>query len=381
LICQKDAEGIIKFKDLREIEYCPTVNNSVSNHDLVSPYKIFPYYMTLKGLLDMKKEGWNNEAIDEIFDKHKKFASQGPSKVPNIRIVEAYLDLTSGMFDGKRGDNETYDTYLVRASIDGNYYGNTKTLTSNERPLNCERILYWKKVKSDSLKLKKVDFNPFIGRNFGEGFIEATFDGQERVNEIQNNLANKLRISSKTLLQSRDDIIEENIFSDYDDGDIIKTENSDLKQVDISVHDMSNWLSTNQDWIGNMRLNTSGQEVMFGETMPSGTAYRLGSLMQQQGSKMFEFIRERLGVFISEMVHEWVIPDLLEEIKKDDSLFIKDVDTWNQIMETYVNSEISNAVIKYAIKNGKMPSDEEIESEKTKLLRNIQVVLRECYLN
>jgi len=207
-----------------------------------------------------------------------------------------------------------------------------------------------------------------MGRNFGEGFIEATFDQQESINETLNNLNNKMRLASKTLLQSRDDIIEQNIFTDYDNGEIIKTENSDLKQIDMSVHDINNFLTLANFSINNIRLNTSGSEILFGDTMPSGTAYRLGSLMQQQGAKMFEFIRERLGVFISEIVKDWIIPDLLEKIKKEDTLYIKDPDDWNEIMEMYVNNEISDAVIKYAITNGKMPSDLEIESEKKKLL-------------
>ena len=87
--------------------------------------------------------------------------------------------------------------------------------------------------------------------------------------------------------------------------------------------------------------------------------------MQQQGSKMFEFIRERLGVFISEIVMEWVMPELLKEIKKEEHLYIKDPDTWNEIMDIYINNEISNAVIQYAITKGVMPSDKEIKTERT----------------
>lgn len=265
----------------------------------------------------------------------------------------------------EEGD-ETYDTYKIIATVDGNYYGQLRTLTSNQRPLNIEKILYWKKVKED-VKVKKWDFTPYMGRNFGEGYIESTFDQQERINELKANIANRLRIASKTLLQSRDSIIEQNVFTDYDDGEIIQTELSDIKQIDLSVHDMNQFLVETQSWVDNIRLNTSGPEILFGETLPSDTPYRLGALMQQQGSKMFEFIRERLGVFISEIVRDWVMPELLKEIKKEETLYIKDPDTWNEIMDYYINNEISDAVIKYAITNGRMPDDEEIRRETEKL--------------
>lgn len=361
-----NRDGKVEYKDLTEVEYCPIVNNYVSNHNLRSTYKILPYYYTLDELIEMKGKGWNNEVITEIFDKYKGMSKQGPSSVPNIRIVESYLRLPKSMFEEVKDEDDSYNLYKVIATLDGNYYGQLKTLTSNQRPLGLERLLYWKEIKED-LKIKKFDFTSFIGRNFGEGYIESTQDGQEKVNELHGQLSNKLRISSKTILQSRDATIEKNVFTDYDDGEIIQTELSDLKQVDLSVHDLSNYMSIINDTVNNMRLNTSGSEILFGETLPSDTPYRLGALMQQQGSKMFEFIRERLGVFISEIVMEWVMPELLKEIKKEEHLYIKDPDTWNEIMDIYINNEISNAVIQYAITKGVMPSDKEIKAERTKL--------------
>jgi len=142
LIVRKIDTNEIEFKDLREIEYCPIVNNSSKNHDLISPYKLFPFYLSLKEFLGMKDKGWDKSAVMEIYDKYKKLSEQGPSRTPNIRIVEAYIDLPSHMFEDIPEDKSEYNLYKVIATIDGNYYGQTRTLTSNERPLNCEKILY-----------------------------------------------------------------------------------------------------------------------------------------------------------------------------------------------------------------------------------------------
>jgi len=61
-------------------------------------------------------------------------------------------------------------------------------------------------------------------------------------------------------------------------------------------------------------------EVVQGESMASGTPFRLGALLNANANKLFDFIREKLGIALQEMFKEWILPDLVKDLKSKDIL-------------------------------------------------------------
>ena len=80
-------------------------------------------------------------------------------------------------------------------------------------------------------------------------------------------------------------------------------------------------------------------EVVTGESLPSGTPFRLGAMLNQNANKLFDFIREKLTIALTSLIEDWVLPDLLKDLKAKDVLRITGDDEWlRRYYELLVNS-------------------------------------------
>ena len=177
----------------------------------------------------------------------------------------------------------------------------------------------------------------FQGRWFRVGMYELLMDIQTRSNEIGNQIARGLEWSSKTIFRSKDKVIAQNVLDDLSSGDIIRSE--DLSQVQVRMQGLDQLIA---DWNRLMQLAdklSNSYEVVTGETLPSGTPFRLGALLNQNANKLFDFIREKLTLSLQSLVEEWVLPDLLKDLKAKDVLRITGDDEWlSRYYEILVNS-------------------------------------------
>ncbi|MCH7535398.1 MAG: PKD domain-containing protein, partial [Bacteroidetes bacterium] len=154
--------------------------------------------------------------------------------------------------------------------------------------------------KGEKIKyaLRKID-----GRR--TGMYEILFDIQTRANEIGNNIARGLEWSSKTIFRSSDPIIAQNILTDMNNGDIIKSK--DLQQVQTRMEGFDQLIA---DW--NRIMNIADKlansfEVVTGESLPSGTPFRLAERLNVNANKLFDFLREKLGIAFQDVIEEWIL--------------------------------------------------------------------------
>ena len=61
-------------------------------------------------------------------------------------------------------------------------------------------------------------------------------------------------------------------------------------------------------------------EIAEGETMPAGTPFRLGALLNINVNKFFNFIREKLALGIKAVFQSWIMPRLIKDLKAKDIL-------------------------------------------------------------
>ena len=152
----------------------------------------------------------------------------------------------------------------------------------------------------------------YTGRWFRKGMVEILFDPQTRANTIGNQLAKGLEWASKTIFRSADDSIVNNLLTDMRTGDIIRTK--DLSQVDVRMQGLDQLIV---DWNRNLALAdmlSNSFEVVQGQTMPSNTPFKLGNLLDQNANKLFDFLREKLSIGLTDLVDEWVMPMLLKDL-------------------------------------------------------------------
>jgi hypothetical protein len=184
---------------------------------------------------------------------------------------------------------------------------------------------------------KEYHRSSYAGRWLRLGLYEQLMDIQTRANEIGNQIARGLEWASKTVFRSGDKVIAQNILTDLQSGDIIKS--NDLQQVNVRMEGLDQLLA---DW--NRLMQSAGQiansyEIVSGASLPSGTPFRLGILQNTNANKLYDFIREKLGIVLQEVIEEWILPSAIKDLKQKDVLRLtQDSESLNSYFTALVDS-------------------------------------------
>lgn len=186
--------------------------------------------------------------------------------------------------------------------------------------INIDYILFAEDLGSKKMCdiYKEYHRSRYKGRWFREGLIELMFDLQVRANQIGNQLAQGLEWSSKTIFKSNDKLIVQNILSDLKNGDIIRTE--DLQQVPVRMEGFDQLIA---DWNRIIDLADSisnASAIVMGEIPKSGMSFRIGSLANENAMKLYQFVRQKLGIPLSEIFQEWILPEIVADLQTKDVL-------------------------------------------------------------
>ncbi len=177
----------------------------------------------------------------------------------------------------------------------------------------------------------------YEGKFWRIGMYELLFDHQIRANEIGNQLARGMEWASKVIFKSKDSRVMQNIRADLDNGDVVITE--DLAQVDVRMRGMDQLIA---DW-NRVQLDadklSNSFEVVRGESMPSGTPFRLTALIDANAGKLFTLIRQKITLPYKRVFREWVLPDMIKDLKGEDVFrFVGETEILDQLREIMVNS-------------------------------------------
>lgn len=209
---------------------------------------------------------------------------------------------------------------------------------------------------------KELHYRKVDGRWLGKGIYEECFPVQEMENTRMNWLIMAMRLSQLIIFQTRDKTVLQNVLTDLQNGSIAKfgEGNGDmLSRVDTSAKDNgSNQLLANEVR-EILRGLTNSYEVTTGDTLPSGTPFSLGALMNQNANKLFDFIREDYGLFLEEIFNDWVLPELEKELSIEGVLEIVDKEELEYVREHFVNWKVWDS-IKRTMLSGMKPTMEQI---------------------
>ena len=213
--------------------------------------------------------------------------------------------------------------------------------------VNVKYVLY-----ADTLSGKMSDLykeyhrGRYKGRWFREGIIEILFDLQVRANQIGNQLAQGLEWASKTIFSSSDKLVVQNILTDLKNGDILRTQN--LQQVAVRMEGFDQLAA---EWNRVLKLAddlTNSQEIVQGEALPAGTAFRLGALLNQNANKLYTFIREKIAIPFTEIFEEWIVPELIKTLKSQEVLrLVGDSDFLDRLYKLIVDDWYLNNLLSF----------------------------------
>jgi hypothetical protein len=74
------------------------------------------------------------------------------------------------------------------------------------------------------------------------------------------------------------------------------------------------------EWKGLTQEITNTPDAFRGNTLPSGTPYSLGAILQQQAASLFELMTENKGLYIEDMLRKFIIPHLKTKMDTTDEI-------------------------------------------------------------
>ena len=277
--------------------------------------------------LRKKMEIWDN--VKELIDEGK---SDEKKTSPDFFIYERNGEITEQEYNDAKG----------KSGGDKNKYILCKVIVGGNKKNDPKHILWCDEVK------KKPYFEYHRGKYSGRwmrvGMFEVLFDAETRANEIGNQIARGLEWSSKTIFASEDKVLAQNILTDLQNGDVIKGK---ITQVSVRMEGLDQLIA---DWNRIMEIAdklANSYEVVSGANLPSGTPFALANLQNANANKLFDFIREKLTITFTDIISEWVLPDILKDLKSLDILKLTDDAGFLQryaemvIDEWYINNLVS----------------------------------------
>jgi len=332
------GDGNIGFKRVAGgYEFVDPLNTYITNQsaktiddtDIIERHE-----MSASELKGMKT--WDADVIDDVIrDLGDKSFSATSSSTPVSSTSKTYEIFE---FSGEVNEQEFNAIKGVEGG-DANNYFLAKVVVAG-LSANGEGSKYT--LFAEKLSKKLSDYYLYAHRGRYErrfwrvGMYEQLADHQIRANEIGNQLARGLEWASKVIFQSSDSKLLQNIRADMDNGDIIIA--SDLKQVDVRMQSMDQLIA---DWnrlmIDADKLSNSF-EIVRGESLPAGTPFRLGALLNENAGLMFALLRQKITLVYKRVFREWVLPMLIKDLSGEDIfILVGDVDVLDKLRELMVD--------------------------------------------
>lgn len=351
------TEQIFEVVDLRNIKNDPTAKN------LNDSWVIEDHFYTPSELL-VYKDVWDNielaiksyktyfkeNYVDETFENIPKGDAQ------YIHVKEFYGDVPETYFDEEGDPNNYIKGRFIVISPESQGGKNDSTAKKDKEGL----ILFKEKWDTKKDLYKEVHYDRIEGRWLGVGLVEDGFELQALKNKQVNQLILAQDLANLILFQSADDLVAQNLLTDVENGEVLNT--SGITVLDTRTRDLGGYNVLNQE-IETLYNNLSNTfEVTTGESLPSGTPFRLGALIDRNAQKYFVRVREKIGMFWKEVFEDWILPELMKDLNKQHILEITNEDEVKKL-NAAINKQTSWQVVKDLIlKEGRKPTLEEIET-------------------
>lgn len=158
------------------------------------------------------------------------------------------------------------------------------------------------------------------GRWLGVGVMEDQIEPQRGTNIVINLLRRSLQWSSKRIAQSAStSVAAKNLAMDVADGTILDVgQGGAITPVDLSNKSNGEFQQFMQEWEKNGDQVSFTYEIATGESMPSGTPFRLGVVLSNAVTSYFGLKKEKLGLFLKRAVMVGLVPEFIKDMSKKD---------------------------------------------------------------
>jgi len=155
-----------------------------------------------------------------------------------------------------------------------------------------------------------------------------------------------------------------NLLTETDDGTIL--EHEDGKPITgvnlLPAGGLQQYNALIDQWYNQLEKTTSAYGAQRGESPNSGTAFRLQATVLQQSSSVFKSLQEEFGIFITEIIQDWVLPFLAKKLSVEHILSYDFSPEELKEIDRKFSLNKANEKVKELILSGELPTMEEYES-------------------
>lgn len=158
------------------------------------------------------------------------------------------------------------------------------------------------------------------GRWLGVGVWEDLIPNQKAKNIIVNLVRRSLHWSAKRVFQSgSSEMAAKNLVKDVADGTILEVAaNGAISEVPLSAKTNADFTTFLDEFERNADQKAFTYEITTGESLPSGTPFRLGVVLSKAAGTYFDGKREKLGLFFKEAITDFKIPKFLTAMSNEE---------------------------------------------------------------
>lgn len=304
---KKDKDSGEKILTLELPEWKNTLTDQVN---IIQGAIVETHWMTAVEISKMTE--WDKEGIKAVMEKLKNSGSS--KRVPVYEIRGEFSKATFKDCDGKKytPKDEMEFSYQLY------YIAGNPVESGKKEDFNTFVPLYW---EDDTERVYKyLARKPKAGRAFGVGVFKEGEQAQVWTNDAVLKQHRAMEYTTKVIGQSASKKLKgRNLLTETDDGTIL--EHEDGKPITplnlLPSGGLQQYSTLIQQWYAQLEKTTSAYSAQRGDTPPSGTPFRLQATVLQQSSSVFKTLQQEMGIFITEIFEDWVMPYLRTKLNKE----------------------------------------------------------------
>lgn len=321
LVKKSRQNGTIK------IDVVDWVNVDFDPSDILGGTIVETFYM-FPSELSEKSDIWEN--VDEVIGAHKKLNKNKPAKIEVKEI--------NGVFP------EDFDPNIENPN-DKKY----KRMCFYVACVGKKKFYLYSESDAD-LNFKYLPWEA-IGKGLGRGVVEDGFNAQVWINDAMISMKNAMELSGKVILATDSQKVGGNVITGVDNGHIFELEpGRSITSLNLSASALPQFQNIIDLWNQQYDRSASTFDANTGESPTAGTPYSQTALLNQVANSPFEFRREEFGIFLNEILNDWIMPEIKKRITKAHYLQSEFSDDELKIIdEAIINSETNKKLFEMTL--------------------------------
>lgn len=176
-----------------------------------------------------------------------------------------------------------------------------------------KKVLYMQEINEKDIPFDECHYHKVQGRWMGRGAIEVVIEHQIATNFTVNEQRKAMLWSSKKVFTTRSKTIQKNLLREAKNGQIFYVVDGEISQVDMTSKSTPEMQGFQEMWKQGQNESTFTFEAISGDTLPSGTPFRLGAMMTNNAMMFYKMKQDGLGTFWRQVFYNNLIPIFKEE--------------------------------------------------------------------